>query len=409
MSYQPGFRFAPQGAVGKWSAENRTIPSVTQVGRRIIFTALFMDRLRQFLRSTPRGLLAIAAIVLLLLGVGLAYFFRSRENPALTTPALALEKLAAKSLYYDGPARPFLLRLRPDLLTADDKQDGSERVRSFVQAVQDPKLFRQLDRQIRFDTLLLVGNPSEYQLLLDHLLESKDWNLAYLDHTSIVFKRMSEATWNEAMLAPIRARVGGSKRDQVKFLAAVATKLVAVRQNTLGKKLADEASQLDPKAPEVWSALAQYHLARGEWNPAVGDADRALEIDEDFIDALAAKSQALFASKHFVEAYRVSDKLLAHMPEDPAILFYHAKICHEAHAFKEEIQCLTKLIAKAEANGRPTSGYRVYLGQAYARDGQGPESLAEYGKALDDPELPSDQRKEVESVVAKIKNRIGAE
>ena len=68
-------------------------------------------------------------------------------------------------------ALPWLEKYRPELLTNEDRDPNSARSRGFRQAPQDPKLFRQLDRQYRFDTLLLIGDRSNFQRLLDHLRE----------------------------------------------------------------------------------------------------------------------------------------------------------------------------------------------------------------------------------------------
>jgi tetratricopeptide (TPR) repeat protein len=328
----------------------------------------------------------------------------------VSTPKLAVEALVGQSLYYNGQARTWIAAQRPELLTAEDKQDGSERVRAFAQAVQSPNLFRQLDRQNRFDTLFLVGDPSTYRPLLDHLLDTPDWTLTYLDHTSLIFHRAGNDPWTEAKLQALRGKFAeASARDRAAVLAGTAVKLIAVRKRELGKKLADEAVELDSGLPDGWSARARYHLERGEWNPAIADADRALEIDGDYMHALASKAQALYATKHFTDAYRVSKKLIEKMPDDPGVLFYYAKICHEAHAFEEEIKALQKLISLAELCERPTSEYRIYLGQAFARTGKGPEALEQYGKALADPDLPRDQQAEVGRTMEQIRSKVGAE
>ncbi len=353
------------------------------------------------------GLCLLAAFAFV--GFGVLRGWRHKEDPLVSTPKLAVETLSGHSLYYNGPARLWIAAQKPELLTAEDKQDGSERVRAFAQAVQSPNLFRQLDRQNRFDTLFLVGDPSTYRPLLDHLLDTPDWTLTYLDHTSLIFRRNGSDSWADAKLQVLRKKFAEAPtRDQAKVLAGVAVKLIAVRKRELGKKLADEATELDAGLPDGWSALARYHLERGEWNPAIADADRALEIDDDYLHALASKAQALYATKHFSDAYRVSKKLIEKLPDDPGVLFYFAKICHEAHAFEEEIKALQKLISLAEQCQRPTSEYRIYLGQAFARTGKAPEALEQYGKALADPDLPQDQQTEVRKTMEQIRAKVGA-
>ena len=327
----------------------------------------------------------------------------AKKSPQLTTPMLAIDALTANSLYYNGGARPWLLARRPELLNAEEKDEGSERSRALVQAVQSPQLFRQLDRRTRFDTLLLVGDPSQYHPLLEHLLEAKDWTLSYLDHTSLVFRRGVSRAWQPSDLAPIRKHF--EKKEEAIFLAQAATKMLALRMSAPAKELLDQAVTLDPKAVDVWNGLAIYRMNRGEWNEALSDANRALGIDPSFLPAVASKTQILFSTRKFEEALTLSAKLLQGHPDDPGLLFYHAKIAHQRHAYGEEIDALRKLIALAEQGARPTSGYRIYLAQAHAARSEAPEAIAEFSRALADPELSKEQRKFAEELLAQIKSR----
>src|SRR5690349_2474219 len=94
--------------------------------------------------SRPNGRLALVAAALVL--VLAAWFSRplwTRPNPLVTTPSLAIAALPAGSIYFNAPARPWLIAERPDSLTGEDRDPNSERAKEFRQAVQNPKLFRQ--------------------------------------------------------------------------------------------------------------------------------------------------------------------------------------------------------------------------------------------------------------------------
>src|SRR6202012_223234 len=97
------------------------------------------------------GILVVAVVLVVLAWEGVF----TKRNPLLDSPQVALEGLQAKSLYYNGRARAWLLAQRPDLLTDEDRDADSERSRALPQAVQNTTLFRQLDRKYRFDALLL--------------------------------------------------------------------------------------------------------------------------------------------------------------------------------------------------------------------------------------------------------------
>jgi hypothetical protein len=367
-----------------------------------------MPPIADFLRTHRRKLLAAVGALVLIVAIWFARGLWQRPDPLLTTPVLALESLSAKSLYFNGIARPEMLKQRPDLLTAEDRDDGSERTRGMIQAVQNPKLFRQLDRQYRFDTLLLTGDPSQFKPLLDHLVETKTWTLRYADHTSLVFRREGGKTWELADFAAVRARLAKhSAKERAVALAQTATKVLAAGLPEAGKALLDEASQLAPRDPEVANGLAIYHLGRGEWREAAAQVERALAADRKFLPALATKTQLLYGTKRFSEAYDLSRQVVERLPDDPGLLFYHAKIAHEAHAYKAEIAALEKLIAWAEAAGRPVGGYQIYLGQAYASTGDATRSMDSFMLALNDPDLPNDQRAFARENIARIKKRTG--
>ncbi|HSI15293.1 MAG TPA: hypothetical protein VK961_24810 [Chthoniobacter sp.] len=364
--------------------------------------ALFQKRRALIVGSTA----LLAVIILAVLAFSRGWF--SPRNPLLDSPQLALETLQAKELYFNGRAKSWLLTQRPELLKAEDRDPDSERSRSFPQAVENPKLFRVLVRKYAFDALLLVGDPSEYKPLLDHLVETKDWTLRYVDHTSMVFRRDSGRAWQVEDFAKVREQFAhSSARDRAEVLAQTAVKLLAAKQVEAGKTLLDEASDLAPREPHVANALAVYYIGRGEWTQASQQVERALSAKSDFLPALATKTQLLYGMKRFSEAYALSSQLIAKVPDDPNLLFYHAKIAHEAHAYQAEVAAIEKLIKQAEADGRPIAGYQLYLGQAFTAMGDAQRAINAFMLALDDPDLPNDQRAFARENINRIKKRTG--
>jgi tetratricopeptide (TPR) repeat protein len=122
-------------------------------------------------------------------------------------------------------------------------------------------------------------------------------------------------------------------------LGQTAVKLIALRMLDPAKKLLDEAALLHSRSPDVCNGQALLHMARGEWAPALQAAERALKANPDFLPALASKTQILYASRKFSEAYELSKKLVEREPDEPGLLFYHAKIAHEAHAYRKRQRC----------------------------------------------------------------------
>jgi Tfp pilus assembly protein PilF len=211
-----------------------------------------------------------------------------------------------------------------------------------------------------------------------------------------------------ADFAPVRARFAKSRaRDRAEVLAETAVKLFAAKQAEAGKALLDEASHLARNEPHGANAMATYYLGRGEWRQAMEQVDRALSSDKNFLPALATKTQILYGMRRYSEAYALSSELIARLPSDPNLLFYHAKIAHEAHAYQAEVDALGKLIKQAGTEGRPIGGYQLYLGQAYTAMGDASRAVEAFMIALDDPSLPVDQRDFARENITRIKKRTG--
>ncbi len=338
-------------------------------------------------------------------------------DPLVSEPGIACKEVQARSLYFNGIALPWLEKLRPDLLTAEDRDASSARRRAFVQAPQNPKLFRQLDRQHRFDTLLLIGDPSNYQRLLDHLIEpapeKRDFRLVYLDHWAFVFKRTSAREWQPSDAAAIRQQIEKLRaRDHAAFLAMAAGKMLAIRQIENAKRWLDEARALDGHSIHVLGGLAGYHIAIGRWIEAEAFADKALARNEEFIPALAAKIVAMRATRHHIDAFKLSVRLNRLIPEDPVRLWQHAQLAHEAKQNAAEITALNRLIELAKEEGRPASEYEFYLGEAHAHEAidsaeHAPLALEHLRRAIADPLLPAEKRKFAEERIAIIRERTG--
>lgn len=324
-------------------------------------------------------------------------------NPNIATPAMAIDGLEPKSLYYTISAHDYLAKNKPAWIAARD--NNADRA-DFARAEQEPTLWRQLDHKYHFDVVLLCGDPSEYEKLLEHLIQTRDWTLTYLDHTSLVFKRAPAKPWTANAFRDLVEKFSNyPDSERAVFLTQLAAKLLSVGQIVLAKQQLDESVKLDAKSPETWTQFAAYESLRGKWDAALENINRALEIDPDYSHAISTKAQVLYSAKRFNDALRVSEKLVEDSPDDPNVLFFHAKIAHDSHAYNEEIPTLKHLIEIVEKQHQPTAGFRIYLGQAYARDGQAAASLDQFEKARDEGGLSKDQQKFVDDAIRMIKTR----
>jgi tetratricopeptide (TPR) repeat protein len=325
-------------------------------------------------------------------------------SPAITTPALAIETMMeARAPYFTVEARDYLAKKKPEWVALHDTPDDR---RDFLQSGQNPVLWRQLDHKYHFDAILLCGDPTAYRVLLDHLVDTKDWKLTYVDHTSFIFKRPPAKPWEmESYKALLQKFANYSKPEHAMFLTEFAAKLLSIGQPSLAKMQLDEALSLNKKSPETWIQMGWYHFISGKAPEALQSLDHALELDRDNPHALSTKAQILYGTKRFADALGVSSRLVEASPDDPNVLFFHAKIAHEAHAYAMEIPTLKHLIEVVEEKHGATSGFRIYLAQAYARDGQAAASLDEFEKAKAGGGLSKEQMDYIDESILSIRNR----
>ena len=353
--------------------------------------------------------MATLLLIAVNLGIGGYYLLRGPATPGadITSPVLAVSELHAKSLFFTPQARLYLIANTPQILVPEDSDEKSERSLDFARAMQDPVFFRQLDRRCHFDALLLCGDPATYRQLLKHLLETGDWTLTYLDHTSLIFQRPPAKQWMPADLDSLRKKFASRPvNEQVAFLAQLAGRLAAAMQYTQAKHCLDDALKLNPKSPDALTRLAIYYTHFGQWRQALEKAEAALAADTKYQPALMTAAQAQLAMRRFDAALKTSDRLMEIAPNDPDALFLHARISHEAHAYTREIAALQVLISQAELQHRSVTGLRIFLGQAHAANGEALPALEQFQKAAAAADLTADQKKDVEECVVRIKSRM---
>jgi len=347
-------------------------------------------------------LLAFAGLVLLNLVFGIVMLVRHHReavDPRLEHEQLGLARLQdVHYLLFSPGSHADIQAVRPDLVAGADEH-------AFARAVQMPAVFRALDHQRQFDALLFSGDPTTYEPLLHHLAETKDFVLTWLDNAVLIFRRGGARPWTEADLTAAAGQFQGENR--ARFLAGAATRLVAIGQLPMAKRALDGAQPLGTELPEVWTALALYDGEIKRWKEAIDALDRALALQPDFTPAMTTKAQILFGARRFDEALAISDQVVEKHPDDPSMLFLHATISHHAHAYEREVAALKHLIELAEAQGQSTTGYRIYLGQAYAETGDALPSLIEFKKAVAADDISPEQRKFAQDCIDKIGERTG--
>jgi len=346
-------------------------------------------------------LMAFGGIALLNFVFGIVMLVRGHHEPVdprIEHEQLAISKIAdAHYLFFTPGSHADLAAKRPDLVSAANE-------RAFAQAAQMPEVFRRLDHERQFEAVLLSGDPTTYKPLLKHLGESPDFVLTWLDNETVIFRRFGAPEWKEEDLNAAAAEFQGE--NKARFLSGAATRLIAIGQYQMARRALDGAEPDGKELPEYWTALSLYDGEVARWPEALDAVNHALSLQDDYIPAMTTKAQILFGAKRFDEALAISDQVVEAHPDDPSMLFLHAMISHEAHSYDREIAALTHLIDLAEAQGQSTTGYRVYLGQAYAESGDAMNSLTQFKQVVEARDASPEQRKFAQDCLDKINTKL---
>ncbi|MCG6948538.1 MAG: sulfatase-like hydrolase/transferase [Acidobacteria bacterium] len=149
----------------------------------------------------------------------------------------------------------------------------------------------------------------------------------------------------------------------------------------------DEAAEVAAKASAVapWSAQAamveaDVEFQRGRYLRALEIIDRALELDERFVEARLDRTRYLAALGRTAEASAELERLLAEYPDNSWVEFRYAEIVEVAEGNLEAAE--KRLREILNRNPKFTEAW-LLLGTTYARTGRTSAAIAVYREAID--------------------------
>jgi len=325
-------------------------------------------------------------------------------DPRLQTPralADAAVQSGAKNIFTNPRARLFFdARAGHLTLAPATPQDAS--------AALTPKSWRRLDREKRFDAVLLAGPVGEFQPLLTHLVDAPDFRLVRVDNWGVLFVRGEPAPYHAPDPGDVPHDFSRAS-ERGGYLARTALMLQAAGQDAAARAYADSALEAAPKEAIVHVGAAALALTRKDYPQAIAESRRALELDPHDLGALEIAARTLAAAGAPDQAWAVANELKSRAnPDDMNVLFLHAQLANAAHAYEAEQDSLERLVKLAEAQGLPTVDYRVYLGQCYAHQGLARPALEQLELAAKAPDLTAKQRADLNTAITTVRSRAGA-
>ena len=350
-----------------------------------------------------RGILFGAAVILILatcvspLWETIARRGKRVSDLRLLIPAELADQVRAlhqAKTFANPSALAHLLLLAPDSIERVSMADS-------VRLSNDPGQWREGLRRAKWNAVMLSGTLGEYRPLLDHLMGSPDWHLAAVTNQGFLFLYGSGL--------PPRSLDGDFHRDTnletAVYLAQISAYYDAIRRTADARACIERALQLAPENITVLSHAASFAAAHKRWQDAIGYSSAALAIDHGLTHAKLVQALALLETGEADKAREIADEVLTQSPNDPYTLFLSARICRSLNDSAGEADSLEKLVAVGEKSAISTANYRIYLGQAYARQSLAEPALQNYRAALKSGQLDAQQAEEVQDAIKSIESK----
>jgi tetratricopeptide (TPR) repeat protein len=287
------------------------------------------------------------------------------------------------------------------LLLVAPSSAGSVSMADAVRLSTNPSQWREGFRRAKWNAVLLSGTLGEYRPLLDHLMGSPDWHLASVTNHGFLFLHGSGL--------PARSLDGtfrcATDLETAVYLAQISTYYDAVRRTSDARACIERALELAPNSVTVLSHAATFAAAHKRWQDTIGYSRRALAVDHGLAHAKLVQALALLETGEADKAQELVDEVLLQSPDDSYTLFLSARIRRALNDPVREAESLEKLVAIGEKTGISTANYRIYLGQAYARQSLAEPALQNYRAALNSGQLDARQAEDVRDAIKSIESK----
>ena len=262
-------------------------------------------------------------------------------------------------------------------------------------------IWREEDRREPFSALIFTGNRlAEIRPLVESL--SSDWYLARTDNHGLLYLRGNPNAKDVA----VDPNSFTDTRSKAIFLSQSALVLNAMSRQAEARQMMQKSLEVFPADSNVLVNSAMLAASQKRWPQTRKNAESALNLTPDSVQARYLLALALLESDFISQAATESARLIRQNPLDPQILQLQARISEANNDFTAEIDALERLLALETKANQATSPIHLYLGQAWARKGFASQALANYESALQGSLSPL-QKSEIQSAIQNIRQKSG--
>ncbi len=200
------------------------------------------------------------------------------------------------------------------------------------------------------------------EALLPYLLDNRELNKKQEKALKSLFKEIA-AKKNDERDAEDWFILGASEQRDEQFDEALDAFTFAIEAN--------------PEFEAAWKFRATTHGLLGDWESANTDINKAIEIDDSYVDAYVERAAILRHDKKWKEALADLDKALELGPESDEAIMLKAKTLYDSGDYKGSIEAYTEALEEDNANVEALAS----RGLAYFFEGEAELALADIRKS----------------------------
>ncbi|MDX2081313.1 MAG: tetratricopeptide repeat protein [Terrimicrobiaceae bacterium] len=261
--------------------------------------------------------------------------------------------------------------------------------------------WREAERGEPSASVLFAGRVAEARGMIEHLLASPDWRLAFVNGAGLLFVRDRGPDF--VPRAPAEIGTGLPVEQRARLMAATALRYEDAGLRTAARGLSNSAMDLAPEDPQVLAAAASIAASQGRWERARSLAERALKVDPNSSSARFLLASAELQVGSPAKASEEAARLVRRSPRDVQALWLHARAARAARDPMSEIASLERLLALSEPGTVEAGRIQIFLGQAWAQRGFPDQSLGAYRAALATP-LTEAESSEVRQAIETVES-----
>lgn len=212
-----------------------------------------------------------------------------------------------------------LWEFRPDMrVFFDGRMEASysaEALKTYLLALQNSEEWEKTDKLHNFGAVLLNPSSKADQPLIEYLASSTEWQLVYLDWTSLLFvKKSINSSISPLILPQENEKIPPPPMDRPWALISLGQAFELLGENTEALQCYQKAGELFPNYPIGWDSMGRVLFSLGKYEEGLEAFKSAINSDRRYTPALYNLGSAYLKLGRYGDAIKYLKKAVDRSP-----------------------------------------------------------------------------------------------